>query len=131
MSAGLTSGEVAVERTSLPSMIIGSVWPSSDRSQKFPRPFPHVRVRRDFRRGPEPIEDFLARRPLLVLREDLVDLADPLLEAVHPEDELFALGQELRVFLARHGETRPPRPFGSFKTSQPSKEAAGSSRWMT
>src|SRR5205823_3207043 len=44
---------------------------------------------------------------------------------------LFALGQELRVFLARHGETRPPRPFGSFKTSQPSKEAAGSSRWMT
>ena len=32
MSAGLTSGKVAVERTSLPSMIIGSVWPNSDRT---------------------------------------------------------------------------------------------------
>ncbi len=35
-----------------------------------------------------------------------------------PEDELLALGQELRMLLARHGKTRPPIQPGLDKTSQ-------------
>src|SRR3989449_3040022 len=56
-----------------------------DRREPLPRPLPRVRVRRDFRRRTEPLEDLLKRRPLLLLREAIVELSDRLLEAVPPE----------------------------------------------
>src|SRR5438093_4727746 len=89
-----------------------------DCREQFSCPFPRVRVRRDFGLRAEPLEDLLERRALLVLREARIDLRDGLLESVHPEDELFALGQELRVLFARHGETRLPMQVAFHKTSQ-------------
>src|SRR5436309_15383116 len=71
-------------------------------AEQLPSPFSRVRVRRDLRRRAEPLEDLLERRALLLLREARIDLRDGLLESVHPEDELFALGQELRMLFARH-----------------------------
>src|SRR5439155_26856111 len=64
------------------------------------------------------LEDLLERRALLLLREARIDLRDGLLESVHPEDELFALGQELRMLFARHEETRGPMRPAIHKTSQ-------------
>src|SRR2546426_7175679 len=80
-----------------------------DRREQLPRPLPRVRVRRDVRRRTEPLEDLLERRPLLLLREAIVELSDRLLEAVHPEHELPALGQKLRVLLSRHERPGQPR----------------------
>src|SRR5438552_11270123 len=101
-----------------------------DCREQLPRPLPCVGVRRDLRRRAEPLEDLLERRALLLLREARIDLRDGLLESVHPEDELFALGQELRMLLARHEETRGPMRPGIHKTSQMFMVRHGSwSRW--
>src|SRR2546425_5964018 len=101
-----------------------------DCREQLPRPLSRVRVRRDFRRRTKPLEDLLERRPLLFLCEAIVELSDRLLEAVHPEHELLALGQKLRVLLARHGETRPSMRAAGLKGSEASCGRRGSlDRW--
>src|SRR2546428_9354133 len=72
-----------------------------DRREQLPRPLPRVRVRRDFRRRTEPLEDLLERRPLLLLREAIVELSDRLLEAGHPQHALPSLCPETPVLLSR------------------------------
>src|SRR5437870_10914911 len=101
-----------------------------DRREEFPRPLSRVRVRGDFRRRTKPLEDLLERRPLLFLCEAIVELSDRLLEAVHPEHELLALGQKLRVLLSCHGETRPSMRAAGLKGSEASCGRRGSlDRW--
>src|SRR5207247_11058549 len=53
-----------------------------------------------------------------ILRASGFELLEGLLESVHPEDELFALGQELRMLFARHEGTRGPMRPAIHKTSQ-------------
>src|SRR2546430_11359284 len=79
-----------------------------NRREEFPRPLPRVRVRRDVRRRTEPLEDLLERRPLLLLREAIVELSDRLLEAGHPQHGLLGLGPKLRVLLPRPERPRHP-----------------------
>src|SRR3989442_6535119 len=91
-----------------------------DCREQLPRPLSRVRVRGAFRRRPKPLEDLLERRPLLFLCEAIVELSDRLLEAVHPEHELLALGQKLGVLLSCHGETRPSMRAAGLKGSEAS-----------
>src|SRR2546428_342131 len=99
-----------------------------DCGEQLPCPLPGVRVRRDVRRRAEPLEGLLERRSLLFLGQACIDLRDRLLEPVHPEGELLALGQELRMLLARPGKTRPPMPPALPKTSRTRRPAFGRSR---
>src|SRR2546422_10380606 len=90
-----------------------------DRREHLPRPLPRVRVRRDVRRRTEPLEDLLERRPLLLLREAIVELSRRLLPAVQPEHELLALGQKLRALPPPHDIPRPPWMPPGFKSAAP------------
>src|SRR3990170_7929028 len=74
----------------------------ADEGEELARPFPRERVGRNLVRRLEPVEDLLHRGALLLLREALVELPNRGLQAAHVEDELPALGHELRLLLARH-----------------------------
>src|SRR3989442_11841967 len=91
------------------ALVVDVLGRGPDRREQLPRPLPRVRVRRDFRRRTQPLEDLLQRRPLLLLFEAIVELPDRLLEAVHPGHELPAPGPKLFLVLSRHDRTRPPR----------------------
>src|SRR5207253_7604115 len=85
---------------------------------------------RNLSHRPKQFKTPLKHGTLLRFRQPLVELADPLFQPVHPEDELLALGQELRLFFARHGETRLSMRSILDKLSQPSKEGEGSANGM-